>query len=289
MNLYLSYRKQPDRGYRRKGKTMKRFILILLAISLFVPAAICTADTIHVDTETSSDEEIKEAYQLLRDEYVNRLKKIIPPANSDNNGLFLFRSVPWYSTREETEKIIGYKSNTKGPSSEIYRIEKMDYPYSVSGPLCIKGNGGVFAYYSGVDVAGLIPSETYITYIYPIVDGTIIHEDKLSQIYMAHYKFKKEDFGDHEGIYQDFQRKLNNTYGEGIESTNGYSTWTLWTDREGNIIRLYINKDKNYVSLGYMAGDADERLDEMIIAMDNEKANEDKMNMEINEDNYNGL
>ena len=266
---------------------MKRMgILLLVMLLLF--AQTVSAEILTIDLDTASDAEIADAIRALQEEKIERSKRSISPAKAPDSDDILFRGVPWYSTRAETEAIIGYTSSTKGPN-DLYRMSGIDYDSVTSGKDRVDDYGGCMASYSKVSVAGLTPSKTCICYLYPIVNGEIIEDDSLAQIYFGYYKFSSGDFGDHQAIYDEFQRKLNTAYGIGTETSDKYHTTTKWTDAKGNYIQLLINDKHSYVALGYMAADADQRLDEMQTAINNRMADKDRMTMQEQENNYDGL
>ena len=267
---------------------MKRLFVAFLICALLLPCFTCFAETITIDPETATDAEIAEALRILQQVKIERAKQSIPAIGPAEDGSILFRSVPWYSSRAETEAILGITSTTNGPT-DIYRMSAIAYDSVTSGDDRVDDLGGCMAYYRGMSVAGLQPSKTYICYVYPIVDGTIIRDDNLAQIYFAYYKFSRGDFGDFKAIYDDLQRKLNATYGAGTETSEKYHTWTRWYDASRNYIQLLIDNDYDYVSLGYIAANADQRLDEMQQAINNEKAAVEHETLEVNENNFDGL
>lgn len=244
------------------------------------------------DVSAFDDQRIDELILTLQQEKINREKMKIS-LNSKNQskqkeGEIVFRGVPWYSTRKEAESIIGVSSKTKGPNT-IYRLEAIDYDNVTMGSERVDDLGGCRAYYSNISIGGLKPSSTYVCYIYPIIDGKIIRDDDLSQLYFGYYKFSYGDFGDYKAIYNDLKRKLNSAYGNGEESIDTYHTITIWKDDIGNTIQLLCDNDNDYASLGYIAADANDRLDEMIVAINQEKAQEETKQREINENNMEGL
>ena len=85
------------------------------------------------------------------------------------------------------------------------------------------------------------------------------------------------------------QRKLSIVYGNGIETSNDTHTWTKWADSKGNFIRLQISNKLDYVTLGYMAADADQRLDEMKIASALREAEQERIRLEEQQNNLDGL
>ena len=265
----------------------KGFALLLVSVLVLSMSYLALAEVITIDPMTASNKEISDAIAILQEEEINRAKASIPPTKSSEEGEILFRGVPWYSTRVQTEAIIGYTSKTKGPN-DLYRITAIDYNNVTMGNERVDDYGGCMANYSNVTIAGLAPSSTYICYIYPIVDGKIIADDSLAQIYFGYYKFTS-NFSDHEAIYSELQRKLNITYGTGVETIGRYNTTTKWTDVNGNYIQLLINSSGDYVSLGYIAADADERLDEMQNAIDNQLAEQEHIEMQKQENNFGGL
>jgi hypothetical protein len=97
------------------------------------------------------------------------------------------------------------------------------------------------------------------------------------------------DFSDYRAIYDDLTKKLESLYGEGELYSDKYRTTITWIDSESNQIRLLINADEDYVTLGYMAADADARLDKMQEALDAEIAASEAADREANADNVNGL
>jgi len=137
---------------------------------------LCTnvlAEVITIDTVTATDDELTNAIRILREEKLNRDKARIPTTEPIRRDEIVFRNVPWYSTREETEAIIGNVSSSKGPN-DIYRLGATNFSSVTSGSDRVDDFGGCRVRYSSVTVAGLKPSNTYICYIYPIVDSNII-------------------------------------------------------------------------------------------------------------------
>ena len=82
-------------------------------------------------------------------------------------------------------------------------------------------------------------------------------------------------------------------YGEGVlNSDDDYFTTSTWTDSDNNQIRLLLggkNKDYKYVTLGYIAAGADEKLDEMQAAVDAENVASEAAEREKNKEDVSGL
>lgn len=207
-------------------------------------------------------------------------------------GLISFRGIKWYSTKSDAEQLLfgeGAKVHgTLGSSENIYRMSATNYSNVTMGSDRVDG-GGFRAWYSDVSVAGYNVNDTYACYIFPVVDGEIIHDDEQAELYMGWYTFEYGDYSDHEGIYNDLSTKLTSVYGEGKVDSGKYNTTTTWTDVQGSQIRLLINDDKDYVTLGYMAYGADARLDAMKDALDNEAARAEAKAREENASNVSGL
>lgn len=205
----------------------------------------------------------------------------------------LFRDIPWYSTKAETESVLfkegaaatGWMSNP----NEIYRMDASNYSSVTTKSDRVDG-GGYRGWYSGVSVAGYDVSDTYACYVYPLDDnGKIIASDEDAEFYFGWYTFDKDDFSDHQAIYDDLNAKLSSLYGESTPGGDDYKTTAIWTDSENNIIRLLINADKDYVTLGYIAADANERLDAVQNALDQAAADAEAAERNANKSNVSGL
>lgn len=210
-------------------------------------------------------------------------------------NLFSFRGCKWYGTKEEIEQSFfneGANSNST-PSNEIYRLSATNVsPYSIritwgKDHSRIEG-GGIRVKYSGMSAAGYDIEDTYACYLYPIVNGQINHDDAMAEFYFGWYSFSSDYCTDHEGLYNDLTAKLTNLYGTGKTENDDFSAIT-WTDVQGNQIRLFMNADKSYVTLGYIAHDAEERLDAMEVALENEAKQEEARSREENASNTSGL
>ena len=214
----------------------------------------------------------------------------ILPVLSETTSIFTFRNHKWYESKEDFDQAIIQEGGTVGwySSNDIYRMAAIDYSNITMGRDRVD-EGGCKIRYSDIDVAGYTPSATYACFVYPIKKGTIIHDEEQAEFYFGWYAFESRDFANHQGIYNDLSQKLTGLYGKGKSATSKYNTTTTWKDKEGNQIRLFINDDKDYVTLAYMAHDADKRLDAMKKALaDEAKAAEDEARKN-NKNNNKGL
>ena len=208
-----------------------------------------------------------------------------------NQQEITFRGIDWYTTKADAEtKLYAEGASSHGwlgNPNDIYRLSGTDYANVTTGKDRVDG-GGYRGWYSNVSVAGYDVDDTYACYIYPIQNGSIIHDDEQAELYFAYYTFKSE-YSDHEGIYNDLSEKLTSIYGKGKTQKSRYNTNITWTDKKKNMIRLLINKNKDYVTLGYIAGDATKRLDAMKAALQREAKEEEKQKRNDNKNNKNGL
>jgi len=205
--------------------------------------------------------------------------------------LILFRGIKWYSTKQEAEKQLYSEGASShgilGSDEDIYRMNATNYSNITVGSDRVDG-GGYRGWYAGISVAGYDVDDTYACYVYPIQDDRIIHDNELAELYLGWYTFGNE-YADHQAIYDDLTSKLTSVYGQGSVNSTKYNTTTTWKDIQGNYIRLLINDDKTYVTLGYMAADADNRLDVMAKALKDEQAIIEKEEREKNASDTSGL
>lgn len=204
-----------------------------------------------------------------------------------------FRDIPWYSTKAETEAVLFSNGAKKGgwmsSPNNIYRMGAINFRNSTSGSDRVDG-GGYMGWYSNVSVAGYNVADTYACYIYPFDEnGKIIRSDDDAQLYFGWYSFGPNDYSDHRAIYDDLNEKLASLYGEGTPETDDYRSSITWYDDSNNQIHILINSDEDYVALGYMATDADARLDEMQSALDAEAVSAEAAEREANKENVSGL
>jgi hypothetical protein len=209
------------------------------------------------------------------------------------DGSISFRSIPWYSTKSQVEKKLFAEGASEGGfmsnSHDIYRMDATDFQNVTIGSNRVDG-GGYMGWYSGISVAGYAVEDTYACYMYPInEDGTLNTNDDDAQLYFGWYTFDSNTYQDLRGIYDDLNAKVSSLYGAGEEAPGDYYTTITWKDAQQNQIRLLINKDENYVTLGYMAADADARLDQVAAALDNAQAAQESQNRQDNANNTSGL
>ena len=199
---------------------------------------------------------------------------------SDEETAFTFRDIPWWSAKSDVDKKLtseGAEIQQAAFEDNILRMNGIDYTNTTIGKNRVDG-GGIVGRYSGIKVAGYTPSNTQACYIYTLNDDGSINKDKDSaQFYFGWYTFEPYDYADGEGVYNDLLQKLQSLYGEGTDS---------------NQIRLLLggkNKDSKYVTLGYMAAGADEKLDTMQTAVDAEAVDQEAAEREKNKEDVSGL
>lgn len=226
-------------------------------------------------------------------------------ASDDSNQTFseestktsvTFRNIPWWSTKAETEKQLideGAEILNSSFTNDILRMSGIHFANVTSGNDRVDG-GGIVARYSGIKVAGYTPSETKACYIYTLNDdGTINKDENTAQFYFGWYTFDTPEYIDGEGVYNDLASKLQSLYGEGITNAESdYYTTIIWTDSTNNQIQLLLGgkqSDYKYVTLGYMASGADEKLNEMQVAIDEEAIRMEAIEREKNKTDVSGL
>lgn len=230
---------------------------------------------------------------------VSILSSISVCAENEPAKQITFRDIPWYSTKTEAEKILADGGATAEDGiweNYAYRMSGIDWIRSMGRNDFVDG-GGFHGTYSGVNVAGYDVSDTYACYIFTIDEqGNINKTVDDAQFYFGWYTFDSNDFADGEEIYNDLSEKLTSLYGEGVSDTeNKYHSTVTWHDDENNQIRLLLgNKNtegayERYVTLGYMAADAEDRLDEIEAILNEEDIASEAEDREANQDNVSGL
>lgn len=202
-----------------------------------------------------------------------------------------FRGLDWFISKKEAEEALVIQGAGETYQSsyvdDIYRLSAIDYTNVTMGDERVD-EGGFRESYSGLDVAGYKP-EVYACYYFHIEDGIIDRNPDKAVFYFGWYVFGKGDFADYAAIYDDLNAKLSSLYGEPKTNTNKYHIIATWRDKDNNILQLLTNVDKTYITLGYIAADADERLNAVQDALNAEKAAAEEAEREKNKDNTGGL
>ncbi|MCU6774555.1 Uncharacterised protein [uncultured Blautia sp.] len=217
-------------------------------------------------------------------------------SDSANQSEISFRGLPWWGTKQDTEKVLvesGAEILSAAFENDILRMGGIDFINTTSGKDRVDG-GGIVSRYSGIEVAGYKPSDTYACYIYQLnSDGSIDKTNENALFYFGWYTFSSNDYIDGEGVYNDLSQKLTSLYGDGeVNDESDYNTTTTWQDYSNNQIRLLLGgktNDAKYVTLGYMAADADSKLDEMQASLNAESASQEAQLREENKNNTSGL
>lgn len=220
----------------------------------------------------------------------------MPVYAEEQKTQFSFRDIPWYSTKTDAEKILTSDGATTAKAAwedYILRMSGINFTNTLTGNSYVDG-GGFTGRYKGINVAGYEASDTCACYIFTIdSNGNINKSVDDAQFYFGWYEFNSDDYVDSEGVYIDLSEKLSSLYGDGLsDAEDDYFSTTTWYDDANNQIRLLLggkDRDKKYVTLGYIAAEADERLDEMQIALDSEAANAESIEREKNKNNLSGL
>ena len=211
-----------------------------------------------------------------------------------------FKNFDWYTTVSEVSKEINLSyCNTRGvyyPLNNIY----LNSNWFVE-------NGGC-SYKTDLTIAGYIPSETKVCFIYPITDdGIRIEEVNKAELFLVMYSFYSSDITsrnsveDPKAVYEDLKAKLNSVYYEETEKQltyedgdifTGYNTIS-WKDDKGIIVLCGSDSSTHLL---YYAADANERLDQSHqISLEQEaiekaiKAEQEEQKRQENKDNVDGL
>lgn len=268
---------------------MKRRGVIVILLSLAMSLSTCGASS------NGENSDVKESKEALTESIDSSKKTEDQSKQSEeaDEGKITFKGIPWYTTKAEVEKEL-FKDGAAshgilGNPNEIYRMGATDYSNVTMGTDRVD-DGGYRGWYSGISVAGYDVEDTYACYVYPINDdGTINESEDEAELYFGWYKFEKEKYEGLKELYDDLNTKLVSLYGEAQENATEYFTTLTWKDSEENQIRLLINSKETYVTLGYMAADADVRLDEAQEAVAKTKALEEENAREANKSNTSGL
>ena len=254
---------------------MKKMLSIMLAVIILLSGISTYANTITIDTETATYNEVVEAINQLTTIRKNMLNEQFATNHKiEQKDEINFRGVPFHSTKKEAELTFG--------SLTYYDHNMIKI---ISGPSsAMSGDYGVRGTYQGLTVAGYPVKYTEIDYVYPIVDGVVLRNDDLAIFYIGSYKI--EDLGDIDAAVLDLVNKLNNLYGE-YTKQNVQGDCFVWTDINGNIVRLY--QWPSTIWIMYYASDTETLLSNIKKADDNEKAQQEELLRIQNQNNTDGL
>lgn len=278
----------------------KKKIFILAATAVLCGIVGCGEakqyeDTVQQEESGTEENPLTDSNEL---ELVEETEQVEAVTRADviedvDDGIIRFREIKWYSTKKDVENYLFETGAENGgwmsSDSDIYRMSGIDYTNVTMGEDRVEG-GGCKGWYSGVSVAGYEASDTYACYIFSINDdGSIEMSEDDAQFYFGWYTFTQEDYSDIAAIYDDLKTKLCTLYGEGLANKTDYHTTMTWMDAENNQVRLLMNNDFTYITLGYMAAGAEERLDEMQVVLDKIESQNEAEERENNKDNVSGL
>lgn len=265
---------------------MKRFFILLFTFVLFTTISI--ADTLSLDTETASENDVCQMIDTLSELRLTMIRERLAanPVQPTDKDTYTFRNIPWNSTKPDAEKIMGLASS----SIRNYAFEPLSlltWSYIRGGS--VDGDTGIDARYKDINVAGY-KSTMYLEFIYPLEDGIIVRDPTLAQLYMAYYYIDDDDYQDLTLVYSDIERKLSEVYGPSIDATDNYHYIKKWSDSYGNSIYLTADKDDWYnVTIGYVASGAEERVEAMKTAVFDEVAQKEELERINNSNNVDGL
>ena len=204
----------------------------------------------------------------------------------------LFRGITWGTKMPEVQEILNKEgddnaSGLLGLKHEMQNLRSAGIDYTVD-ELRVPEAGDRGWFYN-INLAGYTTEETYTFYIYPIKDGQFVRSEDEAEFYFGYYLFRPGALSDYVATYDDLKSKLSSLYGEGVETEEYSSIKTKWTDKYGN--KAVLSRSLNYdvIYLGYIAGDADERLREAKAIIDAEALEAENIKREQNADNNTGL
>lgn len=251
---------------------MKRVIsAFTLLLVLCFGFSTTLAETITIDLETASYEEIVAAYELLKNERLERLKEnFVSEHQIQPVSGITFRKVPWGSTKTETEGILGNPSSY----SRSYITASAGFVYT--------DGMGVQTEYKNWTLAGYPLECAELNYVYPVVDGILIRDDSSAILYLAEYDIW--DVGDTNAVVEDLTTKLSRLYGT---YTSGSRDKRTWTDENGNFIELGYSSSRVY--LIYSSVQAEELLGRAYQAIQDERREQEELLRIQNQNNTDGL
>lgn len=262
---------------------MKKVLSLALSLCLMCSAA--GAEILTIDTETASESELTTMIDTLdkvrQEKIVERLSATpIQPTDEDT---YTFKGAPWYCTKSQAEKIWKQKSNYD--YSSIRTVDILEYPNFDSK---VAGESGIDVRYGMTSVAGY-SARMIAEFVYPIEDGIIIRDNDSAQLYMAYYWISNDDYTDISGIYNDLESKLTSIYGTPDDASDKYHLKKEWSDKSGNRILLTVNTSMYNITIGYLVSDAEERVEAMKEAIDNEAIRQEQLDRLNNSNNVDGL
>lgn len=203
---------------------------------------------------------------------------------------YLFRSIPWYSTKSVVSESLSSLSVSRNRSNTtlpdwFQRWNNIDGDYTVE-------EAGTYTIYKKVAVAGY-KAELITYFMYPIVNGRVERNDDNAELYLALYEF--EELTDMPAVYEDLVKKLTGLYGES-SALNNPDNWTsfegrLWKAEDGSQIwlRLYHMYGSYTLKLSYIAPDSTSRLQALEAQIIQEKIEAEELERQQNSDNTEGL
>lgn len=182
-------------------------------------------------------------------------------SGASNDATITFRGFEWYAPFSEVHPLMERDSGSDFMPSFGYDETSIDSIYRVERAYMFSDHrvdeGGAEYYYYEIDVAGYV-ADVDIYYMYPIVDGAVLHDETKAEMYMAVYEFSELE--DMPAVYEDLKTKLTALYGEGEERLDKYYDSVYWEDANGNAIWLVIDEDGEEIRLAYAAGGHIDRL-----------------------------
>lgn len=241
------------------------FLAVLLLICVTLVSA--NAEILTIDLDNASYEEIDNAYQQLKQERLDKIKEKFketyePEPKSD----IMFRGIPWGTTRSEVEQQIGLPSQV--------------FEYLAEENLVISSETGIKTSYYGIQLAGYSATAN-INYVYPVVDGRMLHDKDLAS--MAYVEYVLWNVGDGNMIAEDLTQKLVQLYGD----YQTHSKRRVWYDNANNEIEMRIYSNSVYIY--YISRNSEQMINVAEKALDAELAEQEEILRLQNQNNYDGL
>ena len=214
----------------------------------------------------------------------------------------LFRKINWLTCEEEVEEQLN--SDKKMHPSWIFGKEEearidswyheWQYMYT---DLNVEGAGTILQY-DDANVAGYT-AELECSFMYPILDGSVIRDTEKSLFYKAQYVIS--DMEDIESVYNDIVEKLTSLYGKSKEKSyynmiyDKYSpNGQLWEAEDGSLVWAGIyynsyNEKYDECRIVYAAPNTDEMLQNLSNHLAQETVDKEAADREANAGNTEGL